>query len=164
MRRIALAFVLALASPFAFAGTPTDAQVDRLLDVMRARVLLDDMYARLEAQQTQAIDAAFADKEMTPAQVAKRDRLHGMMKKRVREDLAWDKLLPMYRRIYVASFDSADVDAMIAFYETPAGQRVIERMPTVMQATMNEIQGLLLPVLAAWQKEIQAVLAEPVAD
>jgi hypothetical protein len=159
MRRIVLALLLCLAAPLAFAGKPTDAQIDRLLAATRARSLVEGMLAQIETTQKQALDAAFAGQKVTPEQRAKADRLMAQLVQRIREGMAWEKLLPMYHRIYANSLDSADVDAMIAFYETPAGQRLIERMPAVMQQSMSEVQGLLMPILNEWEKDFQAEFA-----
>ena len=165
MRRIVLALLLCLAAPLALAGKPTDAQVDRLLAATRARSLVEGMLAQIETTQKQSLDTAFAGQKVTPEQRAKADRAMTLLAQRIREGMAWEKLLPIYRRIYANSLDSADVDAMIAFYETPAGQRLIERMPTVMQQSMSEVQGLLMPILDEWQKDFQAEFAAvPAAD
>ncbi|MDH5833341.1 DUF2059 domain-containing protein [Luteimonas sp. M1R5S59] len=74
----------------------------------------------------------------------------------VRQALAWENLEPIYRDIYRRTFSAEDIDAIIAFYETPAGQRMIEKMPALMQHTMDAMQRLVVPMLEQLQREIAA--------
>jgi hypothetical protein len=53
---------------------------------------------------------------------------------------------------------------MIAFYKTPAGQAVITKMPLVMQNTMNEMQGLMEPMVQKIERMQQNVAAEMKAE
>ncbi len=55
----------------------------------------------------------------------------GFMAKVTAEDLD-NLIVPIYAR----NFTDAEIDAMIAFYETPEGRSVMAKMPTVMQESM----------------------------
>ena len=78
----------------------------------------------------------------------------------MKELLDWKKLEPVYVRIYQKSFSQEEVDGMIAFYKTPAGQAVIGKMPAVMQNTMDEMQQMMTPVMQKMQRMQQDVAAE----
>jgi hypothetical protein len=74
-------------------------------------------------------------------------------------DLAWEKLEPMYLRLYTESFTEEEVGGMLAFYKTPAGQAVINKMPVLMQKTMLEVQKMssgLAPRMQEIQKDFAA--------
>lgn len=43
-----------------------------------------------------------------------------------------DEIIP----VYIAGYTEAEIDAMIAFYSTPEGRSVIQKMPGVMSQTM----------------------------
>jgi hypothetical protein len=90
----------------------------------------------------------------------RRAGLAGMMK----ELLDWKKLEPMYVRIYQKTFTQQEVDGMIAFYKTPAGQAVISKMPFAMQNTVDEMQALMGPVMQKMQQMQQDVVAEMKAE
>ncbi len=81
-----------------------------------------------------------------------------------KEILDWNKLEPMYVRVYQKSFTQGEVDGMIAFYKTPAGQAVINKMPVVMQNTMNEVQQMMAPAVQRIQRMQQDVIAEMQAE
>ena len=74
--------------------------------------------------------------------------------------LDWSKLEPMYTRVYQKTFTQQEVDGMLAFYKTPAGQAVLSKMPTVMQNTMDEMQQLMGPVMQKIQKMQEDVVAQ----
>jgi hypothetical protein len=165
MLRYVLACALALASPLAFAGKPpTDAQIDRLLEITHARTMVDGVLGQMETMQKQMFKQVLEGREPTPEEQAQIDRIGAISLRTVRETLTWDRLVPMYHRIYAESLDADDIDAMIAFYETPAGQHVIERMPVILQKSMGEMQQLLVPALKQMQEDIAAEVAKMKAE
>ena len=160
--RTLLLAVLLLFAPFAAADavaaeTPLDdARVDRLLEVTRARQMLEGMLPQVEASQRQMVAQLTAGQELDDAQRARMEAIVSRSAGAVRQALAWENLEPVYRDIYRRPFSAEDIDAIIAFYETPAGQRMIEKMPALMQHTMEAMQGLVVPMLEQMQREIAA--------
>ena len=161
MRRLVLSVVLALAAPFAFAAQPpSDAQLDRLLELVRARALLETTLTQVSQIQHASIEQAMQGHAVAPEQKARLERLTELMDKRMREALAWEKMGPMYKRLYTSTFEAEDIDAMIKFYETPSGQRVIDRMPTLMQNTMQEVQTIVVPMMEQFEQDVQKEFGE----
>jgi hypothetical protein len=78
----------------------------------------------------------------------------------LKEQFTWDKLEPMYQRIYQKSFSQDEVNGMIAFYKTPAGQSVVSKMPLVMQNTMGETMKMMGPMMQRIQAMQQEVAAK----
>lgn len=159
MRRMLAILFLLLLAPAAFAGKPTEKQIDELIEVTRAQALLEGSLAQVESSQREMLAQLVASEGMSQEQQAALEGMVAKLSKSLREAMTWDKMRPMYHRIYSASFDAEDVDAMVAFYRTPVGQRLIERMPTVMQHTMAEIQGLMVPALQKFQQEVAVEVA-----
>ena len=149
------AALLCLAAPLALAAPPSDAQIDKLLEVMRARQTVDAMLPQIEASQKQMVAQMTAGQDVTPEQQASFERIMDKTNARVRQALAWDKLEPMYRDIYRQTFSGEDVDAMIEFYGSPAGQRVLDTMPQLMQQSMAAMQKLMVPMLQDMQRDIR---------
>jgi hypothetical protein len=156
MRRIVLALALSFAflPRTAFAARPTDAQIDQLLEVTHSHQLVDSILAQIDQLQKQMFGQALAGETLTDEQQAQVDRLLAISSRNIREAMTWEKLSPIYRRIYADTFDGSDVDAMIAFYKTDAGQHVIDRMPTLMQKTMLETQALIAPTMQKMREEM----------
>ncbi len=155
MKRFAVALSLLLATAAAWAAPTNDEQVDRLLQVMRAEQTLAAVVPQVEAAQKQMVDQVLAGQEVTPEQ---RQRIDALVKKssaRMADMLSWEKMQPLYRDIYRQTFSAEDMDAMIAFYGSPAGQAVLDKMPALMQHTMVAMQKMIAPMLQDMQRDLQ---------
>lgn len=162
MKRLILIALLLLASPLALAAPASDAQVDRLLQVMRARQTLEAVVPQVETTQQQMVDQMLAGQPVTPDQRQRMDELLRKSRGRIKEVLAWDRMQPLYRDIYRQTFSAEDMDAMIAFYSSPAGQSLLDKMPALMQNTMTAMQQIIAPVLQGMQQDIaEAAAASP---
>ena len=53
---------------------------------------------------------------------------------------------------------------MIAFYRTPTGQAMINKMPVIMQNSMNEVNQMMGPMMQRIQRMQQDVIAEIQAE
>lgn len=158
IRLFALVLLL-LAAPLAAAQPPSQAQLDRLLDAMRARQTLEAMIPQVQASQRQMVQQMTAGQDLDEQDRARLDRILKITSIRMAEALAWEKMEPLYRNIYGQTFTGEDVEAMIGFYESPAGQKTIDKMPQLMQNTMQAVQQLVVPVLEQLEQDIAAELA-----
>lgn len=152
-RLLATVLAVCFALP-ALAATPSDAQIDDLLVVMRARASVDAMLPQIESSQKQMMAQMTAGQTLTSEEQASLDRITRKTNARISDALTWEKLAPIYRDIYRQAFSDEDVDAMIGFYGSPAGQHVLDRMPQLMQQSMVAMQTLVLPLLQDMQRDI----------
>lgn len=155
---LALAAALAFA-PAAFAEPPIAAQADRLLEVMRARETVDAILPQLQVSQQQMVAQLTAGQELDATARARLDELMQRNHARMVDVLAWEKLAPVYRDIYVATFTGEDMDAMIGFYSSDAGQKLLDRMPQLMHNTMSAVQQMVMPMLQEMEQDIRAAAA-----
>ncbi|MCC8363204.1 DUF2059 domain-containing protein [Lysobacter sp. A6] len=154
MRRMLLAVVLSLVAPMAFAAKPTDAQIDRLFEVMRQQQMLDSVLGEMEGIHQGMLAEMTKGKTLTADDRAKMDRLFAISNKHVRETLSWEKLAPKFRALYAESLGSEDIEAITAFYASPAGQRYLDKMPALMQKSMGLVQELTVPMLQRMQEDM----------
>jgi hypothetical protein len=59
-------------------------------------------------------------------------------------------------RTYRDSFTQDEIDGVIKFYKSAAGQAYVKKLPLVMQNVMREMQGIMKPLqekMLAIQKE-----------
>jgi hypothetical protein len=151
-------------SPTPTARPPTDASIKQLLEVAQARKLVDSVMKQMDNLLEESVAQATQGQKIPPKIQndidARRAEVTGMMK----ELLDWTKLEPMYVRVYQKTFNQQEVDGMIAFYKTPAGQAVIGKMPAVMQNTIEEMQRSMGPVMQKVRKLQQDVAAEMKAE
>ena len=149
----------------AFAGNveaapPTPAQIDRLLQVMDAQKVIDQMVpAMMQATRTQMEQLL----DRNQASQADRDRMQRILAAQeasVRDMLSWDKLKPLYVRVYSDTMTADEVLAMTRFYESPEGRSVMKKMPQILQRTMQEMQPLAESAVQEMMDEIEAEIGE----
>jgi hypothetical protein len=49
------------------------------------------------------------------------------------ENFKWDEVKPKLAKLYADTFTEAELKEIDAFYETPAGQKAVAKLPTLMQ-------------------------------
>ncbi|WP_426480832.1 DUF2059 domain-containing protein [Chryseobacterium sp. R2ACT005] len=54
-----------------------------------------------------------------------------------KKDMSSEKIFALYIPVYKKYFTDSDVDELIKFYKTPAGQKMIENMPNLMNDSMK---------------------------
>ena len=146
LSRLLLALALAASAP-AFAAEPTDADIDRLLKASRAESLLAGVVPQMEAVQQQEFDKHFAGKEMTEEQKAEVARIQAKTQEIVRKALSWEEMRPVYLDVYKKTYSREDVRAITKFYESAAGQRMLDKNPALMQNIMTAVQQKMVPML-----------------
>jgi hypothetical protein len=151
------------ASP-APANPPSEASIKQLLELAQARKLIDSVMAQMDNLMQQSVAQATQGQKIPPKVQKDIDQRRSEMIAMMKELLDWTKLEPLYLRVYQKTFNQQEVDGMIAFYKTPAGQAVIAKMPAVMQNTIEEMQQRMGPVMQKMQKMQQDVVAEMKAE
>jgi uncharacterized protein len=145
-------------------GSPTEASIKQMLEVMQAHKMLDTMETQMTGFMKQTMSQATQGQPITPQIQKDIDRRQAEMLSMFHEILNWEKLEPMYTRVYQKSFTQGELSGMIDFYKTPAGQAMIAKMPVVMQNTMNEMQQMMQPVMMRVRQQQQEVVAEIKAE
>ncbi|HVF71568.1 MAG TPA: DUF2059 domain-containing protein [Chthoniobacterales bacterium] len=144
----------------AASAPPSEASIKQLLELAQARKLVDSVMKQMDTLMEQTIHQATQGQQIPPKVQKDIDKRQSEVVGLVKELLEWNKLEPMYVRIYQKTFNQQEIDGMIAFYKTPPGQAVIGKMPMVMQNTMEEMQQMMGPVMQKLQRMQQDVVAE----
>src|SRR5206468_3749783 len=100
---------------FAQASMPSDASIDELLQVMNARAALDAAASQIDGLMKNSMQQALADRTPTAEQQQLMDEMRARIAKLYAQELGWEKMRPMYQRIYKASFTQEEVDGMLQF-------------------------------------------------
>ena len=158
MKRLVLA--LALACSTAFAAQPSDASINELLTLAEAPKMIDGMMGQVDGMIQQSINQSAQGQQVTPAQQAAIDKYKAKTVAIMREELAWTKMQPLYTRIYRESLTQEEIDGMIAFYKTPAGQAMVKKLPALMQKVMAELPAMMNPMMQKIQAAAQEFAAE----
>ncbi len=159
--RAGLALAFAAVAPAVLAQAPSDADVNRLLAASRAQNMLDSMLPQIEAMQQQQFAQLTAERPLSDAQRAQLERIQARTRETLRKALSWSEMRPMYLDLYKRSFSREDVIAMAEFYESPAGQSLLDKTPALMQNLMVAIQQKMVPLFADLQKDLEQIVNEP---
>jgi hypothetical protein len=134
----------------------SDDSIREMLAITNAHKLIDTIKLQINSMVAAAQQRALQDKPLTPEKQATIDRMQTRMQAALDEMLNWESLEAMYVRIYRASFTQDELDGMMAFYRTAAGQALINKMPLVTQNLMSEVQGQMKPM----QEKLQQIQRE----
>jgi hypothetical protein len=160
MRRLLLALFIVIAANQANAEPASAESVQQLLKLTKAEAMLDSMYSTMERIMQQSMQQATAGKSITPEQQRIMETVPGRMFSIMKSELTWDKLEPEYVRLYTESFDQSEIDGLIAFYQSPAGQAFIDKMPALTQKSMAIAQAHMQAVAPRIRDAVNEALAE----
>ncbi len=158
--RLVLACAALLAAPQLWAAPPSDDSLRTLFRLMNAESLVEGAYAQLEPSIRQSMAQASAGKTLTDEQRKVLELAPQRLSALLRSELSWDKMLPVQMQIYRESFEQHEIDGLITFYSSPAGQAFVNKMPLVMQKSMTMMQGTMQQVMPKLQTAMQQVFEE----
>lgn len=131
-------------SPAASSGTVTSAA--KLVQLLKLDGVLDTIFQQLTPMMTAQIMAALAQAPNAPAATkaivadpAMRTKATAIMSEEIMKSLRkrYPEIAAATARQYAATLSEADLQAAIAFYQTPTGQRMIAAQPKL-QAALSE--------------------------
>ncbi len=160
-RRVGLLLALTLASAPVLAAPPSDGDINRLLSASRAQTMLDSMLPQIEQMQQQQFQQITQQRQLTPQQQEQLQRIQARTSQTLRQALSWQQLRPMYVDLYKKTFSKEDVLAMAEFYESTAGQSLLDKTPLLMRNVMVAIQARMQPLFVDLQKDLEAIVNEP---
>ena len=143
------AFVLA-ASLAGAQGLSKEAKIERLLALTNAEATINQLFEQVKTMASQMPSAG------TPEQRARALELQARILDLVKSRLSWDQMRPLYVKVYSETFSDEEIDGILAFYQSPAGRAMLEKMPTLLPKVMAAAQaqmGDLMP-------EIQRLVRE----
>jgi hypothetical protein len=162
MKRLVMLLAGLVFSSFAIAAQPTADSVEKLLMLMQTEKMAGSVFQNMDAIMKGSMDQAIP-KPVTPEMQQAIDKFRVGTLQMIKEELSWEKMHPIYVQIYQESFTQDDIDGLINFYASPAGQSFIEKMPVVMQKSMTLMQARMGPIMQRMQAQIKEFATEAAA-
>ncbi len=117
------------------------AKVKELFAAMHMDHNLDRMKASMEQQVHMTAESVSGSGPLTPAkQKLKQNYINGAMNA-VNASFGWTVLEPEYVKLYAESYTDAELDGMLAFYKSPAGQAMLAKTPQILAGVMEIVHG-----------------------
>jgi uncharacterized protein len=157
----ALIWILVSAGAAAANNAPaSDASIRQMLELTNARQIIEGVKGQMGTMMNTAMQNATRGQTLTPERQAVIDRMSAKMSAVASDMLTWDALLPIYLRTYRDSFTQDEIDGVIKFYKSAAGQAYVKKLPLVMQNVMREMQGVMKPA----QEKMMAIQRETMQE
>jgi hypothetical protein len=117
--------------------------------------MMDAMYSAMLGGMKQGIEASVKGKTLNPAQQKIFDALPDKMMAVLKSEMSWEKLEPTFRQVYKETFTQSEVDAMVAFYKTPAGVAMIDKTPAMMAKVQDAMRPIIPQVMEKMDKVVK---------
>jgi uncharacterized protein len=89
---------------------------------------------------------------LTPEQTKASEELQDKLAVILTNALSWEKLKPLYIKVYADAFTEEELDGIIAFYKSPAGQAMIAKTPALMTKSAELVQQQMATAMPEIQK------------
>jgi uncharacterized protein len=146
---------IATAFPAAAQEMTKQAKIERMLTLSHVDRMMDQMM-----EQIKTITSSQLPANVTPEQRAKVEETTTKIMDLVKQRLSWDKMRPEYVKLYSDTYSDEEVNGILAFYESSAGQAMLEKMPELMAKSMALAQAQMSDILP----EIQRISKEAAAQ
>jgi uncharacterized protein len=164
MKRTALAllaFLLFTSVSFAQqndADAPASkADIERYLDTMHSRTMMKDMMGTMTIQMHKMVHEQMAKQGSLPPDFeAKMDKMTDDIFATFPVDELIDVMIPVYQK----HLTKGEVDALIAFYSSPAGQKFLKELPAMTAESMQAASGIVQKMMANAMQRVQDEIAQ----
>jgi hypothetical protein len=141
------------------------AKVKELFAVMHMDHSLDRMRSAMQQQVQATAKNASGAEQMTPEKTKIQQEYVDNSMKVVDENFGWPVLEPAYLKLYADTFTEAELDGILAFYKSPAGQSLLAKTPElsggVMQIVHSRMSDFQPKMQALQQLYVKAIAPVP---
>jgi len=150
--------------PLAHANEATKrAKLEELFTVMKMNSLMDQMMQAGMKQGEQIGRSMFGNKPISPEDQKIFDAWKVKATALMENTLSWDRLKPQYVDLYAKTYSEEDVDGMLAFYKSPAGQHMVEKTPSLLEASQKIVMDRMQDSQPQMQALVQNLIDQLVA-
>ena len=153
---ILVAAALAFSITSTQAAPPSDASINQLLELSKAGALMDSVWAQMDGFMKTSMQQVTKGKPLSADEQAIMNKQQTKMIAIMKDELSWAKIKDGFVQVYRETFTQEEVDGIIAFYTSPAGQAFGDKQPALMKNTMTLMQQRMGPIM----QKIQQMSAE----
>jgi hypothetical protein len=131
--------------------------IDRYMDTMHVRDMMKNIMDSMTKSTHQMVHQMLEKQPNLPADFeAHMDKMIDDMLK----DLPIDELLDVMKPVYQKHLTKGDVDALIAFYSGPTGQKILKEMPAMTSEAMQAASGVTQKMMTKMMERVQTEIAQ----
>jgi hypothetical protein len=133
------------------------ADVERFLDAMHTRDMMNKMMDVMTVQVHKMVHEQVLKQPNLPADSEERlNKLTDSVYKEMPVDELIDVMIPVYQK----HFTKGDMDALVAFYSSPTGEKMVKEMPAIMSESMQAASGILQEMMAKMTQRVNDEIAQ----
>jgi uncharacterized protein len=142
MKRIVLFLGLVVCLPLTAHADDASrhAKAQEMLTLLHMDHLMDQLTNGM-MEQMAAVTKQLGGNTVKPEDQAKIDEFQKKVVQLVQSQMSWKALEPDYVDIYAKNFTDEQLDAILAFYRSPAGIALVEKLPTLTTQGMQLAQA-----------------------
>jgi hypothetical protein len=131
-----------VASPLAHADEASkEAKVRELFTAMRMEHTMEQMMGMMQQQVQQMARNAPVSDTMTPPQKKLTDEYLAGTMKLATESMGWKAIEPEYVKLYATTYTEQEIDGILTFYRSPAGQAMLAKAPELSSGAIKIVQA-----------------------
>ncbi len=137
--------------------------VRELLELMDAHTLIDALIGEVQQIIDESTEHVLGNREISPEHREIMREANSQMAELMRREMRWEVMESDMIALYRKHFTQTELDAMIAFYRTEAGQSVMQKMPAVVHESIqlsHQRMQTLMPEISRIQQETFTKLDE----
>src|SRR6266481_7337138 len=128
------AICVLLIAPLAFSQPASkDAKIDQLFKSMNIEAQQKQMLGQMQQMVISQVKAQLPSE----ADKAKAEEMEKKMFALIEQETGWQKLKPVMVKAYSDTYTEPEIDGILAFYKSPAGQAMINKQPTLISKVMT---------------------------
>ena len=154
MRRIGVSVLLSLCiASLGYADSQTHRQAaEEVLRLTKVDKMLGPLIDQIQQVQIQQLQQMNLSREAYSAAQRYLQRINDL----VAREMQWQEIKNDYIKLYTDAFTEQELRQLIQFYSTPLGHKVVEKMPVLMEQSMQLGQKKMMKI----KPEIQALSEE----
>jgi len=141
---------------------PTKEDIEKYYEVMHVRELMKNVIEATSKQMRQLMHEELQKRipNAPPDMLTKLDKLMDDSLKQI----DFEEMLQAMTPVYQKHFSKSDLDALIAFYSSPAGQKILKELPAITSEAMNASTGIMRKQMDLVMEKTQELVASMEKD
>ena len=143
MRNLIAVFTLLFTLATTTHAQETQNDLDELFEVMNMSATIDTMYSQIESMMMANRNTS----GMSTNEYEIVEKYNAKLTQLMKDEMGWEEMKKELRVVYEQNFTSNEIRQMLAFYKSPVGQSVLEKMPVVAQESMQIGQQMAMKAM-----------------
>ena len=132
------------------------ASVEKLLILMKQDQTIEQAFPQMKQLMQQQLQQMNIPQEQSPIIEKYLNKMFDVMK----EEMSWNKMRDDYIQVYMSVYTEKEIQELIAFYKTPIGQKMVEKMPLLLEQSMTISQKYAKNMIPKIQEITQEMITE----